>query len=65
MRIREIRQEKKIPVTDLAKMLNISVQCYYNYETGKRKLTANTAVELAKILGTTVEELYKKSTKEV
>lgn len=58
MKIREIRQEKKILVTYLAKMLNISVQCFYNYETGKRKMTASTAVELAKILGTTVEELY-------
>lgn len=59
MRIRDIRREKKILVADLAKMLNISVQCFYNYETGKRKLSANTAVKLAKILDTTVEELYK------
>lgn len=59
MKIREIRQEKKIPVADLAKSLNCSVQCFYNYETGKRKLTAQNAVDIAKILGTTVEELYK------
>lgn len=58
MKIREIRQEKKVSVEDIAKSLNVSIQCIYNYETGKRKLTAQTAVDLAKILGTTVEDLY-------
>lgn len=53
-RIREIRLEKKISGTKLAKELGISPQYFYDIEKGERNLSADLAVKISDILGISV-----------
>jgi transcriptional regulator with XRE-family HTH domain len=56
-RIREIRKEKKISGTDIARQLDISPQYYYDIERGKKGLSADKASKLAEIFGVSVDHL--------
>ncbi|MED3735886.1 helix-turn-helix domain-containing protein [Virgibacillus pantothenticus] len=56
-RIREIRQQKKISGTKIAKQLGISAQYFYDIEKGERNLSAELAVKIADILGVSVSYL--------
>lgn len=57
MRIREKRQERNISIEDIARFLNVSIQCIYNYETGKRNPKPDTLKAMAKFFGCTIDEL--------
>ncbi len=60
-RIREIRNEKKISGTKIAKILGISAQYFYDIEKGERNLSAQLASKIADILGVSVDYLLKKT----
>ncbi|MDB5053258.1 MAG: ansR3 [Bacilli bacterium] len=56
-RVREVRREKNIPGTEVAELLNITPQYYYEIERGKKRLSAEMAARLAEYFGVTVDYL--------
>ena len=46
-----LRKKKGLTQTELAKKANISQSMIWFFESGKRKPTKNTAIQLAKVLG--------------
>ena len=52
-----MRKEMGITATELAKRTGLRQAVLSRYETGKRMPKADTAVKIAKALGTTVEKL--------
>lgn len=60
MRIKEIRKAKGMTGAELAKALNTTPVNISRYETGKRMPSIEKAVEMAKVLGVTIEELIGK-----
>lgn len=56
-RIREIRKEKGMTGVEIAKRLNITPTYYYEIERGKKRLSADIAVELAKIFNVSADYL--------
>lgn len=59
-RLRIARERAGLTQVEVAKKANIPAGCYQRYEAGSRIPKADTAVVLAKILRTSVEDLYKK-----
>lgn len=59
-RIREIRNQKKLSGVEVAEKLGISPQYYYDIEKGKKNLSADNAVQLAKIFNVSVDYLLGK-----
>ena len=55
--IKAMRKEMGITATELAKRTGLRQAVLSRYENGKRMPKADTAVKIAKALGTTVEEL--------
>ena len=73
MRIREIREDKDLTQSDVAKILNISQVAYSFYEIGKRQIPIDLLIKLAKYYNTSTDYLleltderkpYSKSLKE-
>lgn len=64
-RIREVRLEKKIPGTKVAKLLGISPQYYYDIEKGERNLSAELAVKISEILDVSVSYLLMEDEEDV
>jgi transcriptional regulator with XRE-family HTH domain len=60
-RIRELRKERGISGTHIAKMLNITPTYLYEIELGKKRLSADLASRIAEILGVTVDYLLGRS----
>ena len=58
LKLKEIRKEKKYTQEDMAKKLNLQKQTYQNYELGKREPTIETIIKIAKILETSVDNLF-------
>ena len=58
-RIKEFRRKKKLSQTDIAKLMNIKQNTFSQWETDKRTPNVKQGIELAEILETTVESLYK------
>lgn len=56
--IKKIRMENNKTQEELARMLDISLRSYQNIEKNKQIPNVITALKLAKILNTTVENLY-------
>ena len=54
--IKEFRKKKKLSQSDISKILGIKQNTFSQWETGER--TPN-VIQLAEILETTVESLYK------
>ncbi|EME8160491.1 helix-turn-helix transcriptional regulator [Enterococcus faecium] len=52
------REEKGLSQVEVAKQAKIDVRQYQRYEYDEREPQARLAIKLAKILDTTVEELY-------
>ncbi|EGP4894193.1 helix-turn-helix transcriptional regulator [Enterococcus faecium] len=52
------REEKGLSQVEVAKQARIDVRQYQRYEYDEREPQARLLIKLAKILGTTVEELY-------
>lgn len=73
MRIREIRENKDLTPSDVAKILNVSQVAYSFYEIGKRQIPIDLLIKLAKYYNTSTDYLleltderkpYSKSLKE-
>ncbi|MFS1511847.1 helix-turn-helix transcriptional regulator [Chengkuizengella sp. SCS-71B] len=59
-RIRKIRREKEMSGTNVAELIGISAQYYYDIEKGKRNLSAENATKLADIFGVSTDYLLGK-----
>lgn len=60
-RLKEIREDKGLYQTDIAKKLNIKQQQYSEYEIGKRLIPINYLSELADIYGVSIDYLIGKT----
>ena len=58
-KIKEFRTKKKISQCDIAKIMNVKQNTISQWENEIRTPNIRQAMQLAKILETTVEELYK------
>lgn len=56
-KVRYLRQQKGYTQTELADLANISQPALQAYEAGKAKPMKNNAIQLAKVLGVSYEEL--------
>lgn len=54
----DLRVEKNITQQEMAKMLNISNVSLHYYETGQRKIPRNVAIQISKILGVKLDEIF-------
>ncbi|HFE9852899.1 TPA: helix-turn-helix transcriptional regulator [Enterococcus faecalis] len=52
------REEKGLSQVEVAKQARIDVRQYQRYEYDEREPKARLAIKIAKIMGTTVEELF-------
>ena len=59
---KRLREEKQYTLAELGKLVGVSQQVIGDYEKGKKLPTIVTGVDLAKALGTTVEELVEGNT---
>ena len=56
-RIRDLREDRDLLQTDLARYLNCSQVCYSHYETGKRDIPTEVLVLLSRFYDTSVDYL--------
>ena len=56
-RIRDLREDRDLLQTDLARYLNCSQVCYSNYENGKRDIPTEVLVLLSRFYDTSVDYL--------
>ena len=56
-RIRDLREDRDLLQTDLARYLNCSQVCYSNYENGKRDIPTEVLVLLSRYYNTSVDYL--------
>ena len=56
-RIKDLREDKELSQTILAKLLNITQQQYSLYENGKRDIPIKILVQLAKYYGVSIDYL--------
>ena len=56
-RIRDLREDRDLLQTDLARYLNCSQVCYSNYEYGKRDIPTEVLVLLSRYYNTSVDYL--------
>ena len=54
-RIRDLREDRDLLQTDLARYLNCSQVCYSNYENGKRDIPTEVLVLLSRYYNTSVD----------
>lgn len=59
MKIKDFREKRNKTQTELAKDLGVSQQAIAMWETGTNKPRANKLIQLARILGCTIDELLK------
>lgn len=57
IKLKEIRNKRKITQKELAEALQTTQQQYSKYETEKQELTANRIIKLCKILKCSADEL--------
>lgn len=55
--LKKIRKEKKLTQADVAKILDITVSAYGNYELGQRSPTPEVLIKLARYFGVSVDYL--------
>ena len=58
-KIKEFRKKKNISQSDISKMMKVNQSTYSQWETGQRLPNVKRAIQIAEILETTVESLYK------
>lgn len=58
-KIAEFRKAQNLTQRQLAEKLNIYYQVFQRWENGGRAPTVETALRLARVLNTTVEELFQ------
>lgn len=54
-RLRDLREDKDLNQTDIAKLLGIDQRVYSNYEIGKREIPTRFVVSLAKFYKTSTD----------
>ncbi len=59
MRIRELRIEKNLTQTDLAKAVNVGQPAVAAWESGKSRPRAEHLPVLAEVLGCSIDEFFK------
>lgn len=57
VKIRELRQAKKMTLAELADILGVSVVTVSRYERGERGIDLDTAARIATVLGCAVDDL--------
>lgn len=57
VRLRDLREDKELKQSDIAKLLHMSQQQYSLYETGKRELPMSMFITLAKFYGVSLDYL--------
>ncbi len=60
-RLKEIRTEKQLKQTDIAKMLNVSGNTVYAWENDKQEPSMSTLLKLSEILEVSLDFLFGKS----
>lgn len=60
-RLKEIRTEKHLKQTDIAKMLNVSGNTVHSWETNKQEPSMTTLLKLSEILEVSLDYLLGKS----
>ena len=58
-RIRDLREDRDLKQSDLAKVLNCTQACYSNYENGKRDIPSEVLRTLAEFYGVSVDYLLE------
>ena len=56
--MKNIRLDKEYTQKEIATAVGITVTCYQSYEYGRRIPDAKVAIKIAKLLNTTVEDLW-------
>lgn len=59
MKIKDFREKRNKTQTELAKDLGVSQQAVAMWEKGTNKPRADKLIQLARILGCTIDELFK------
>lgn len=54
-RLRDLREDKDLTQTDIAKVLNTTYQYYSKYEAGKRPIPFERVIELAKFYNVSID----------
>lgn len=62
LRIKELREEKKLTQEELASRINVTKQMISHYENGTNIPRDGTLKKMLQIFGLTIEEFYSKST---
>ena len=62
-RIRELRELKEFKQEELAKMINVTTQTYYKWESGKTEPKASQIEKLADALGVSIIDIFKEKGK--
>lgn len=62
MRLQELRKKTKSKPEDLARLLNISIQDYYKYESGRNEPNIQNLCKLADYYNTTVDYILSRET---
>ena len=60
-RLHELRMEKELSRSDLAKSLNVSVRSISYWETGKRECSFDMLIKIADFFGTSIDYLLGRS----
>lgn len=56
--LKVLREREDFSYQNMADKLNVSFQYYWMIENGKRKLSYEMAIKIAKILGTTPDKIF-------
>ena len=62
-RIRDLREDRDMNQTELAKMLGMSQTGYSKYETGENDIPTSVLIKLADFYGTTTDYLLERTDK--
>lgn len=58
LKLKLLRESKKITIPDMARLLDMSKDGYFKIENGANDPKLKTAFKIAKLLGSTVDELF-------
>ena len=59
MRLKELREENNVSQKEISEYLNIKQNTYSQYETGKRQLSIDTLIKLAKYYDVTTDYILE------
>ena len=60
-RIRELREDRELSQTQVAKMLGMSQTGYSKYETGENDLPSQVLIKLADFYGTSIDYMLERT----